>query len=166
LELTPLEIEKASSDVCQKIQKFPEYQNAKMIAIYSPIYQEISPLELLNDSSKRFCFPKIIDFGDAEIEFFEAGTHFASGTYDIQEPTGKYVSKSEIDIIIVPGLVFSKSGYRIGYGKGFYDHFLMDYVGTSIGILYDFQLLDEIPNAELDVALKILVTNKEVLCIT
>lgn len=165
LKLSKSFVEEASQDVCMQVRQLKEYQSAKVIAIYSPIYQEVSPLGLLADSSKLFCFPKIMDFAGTEMEFFESGSHFVSGTYDILEPTGKFISKSQIDVIIVPGLVFSKEGYRIGYGKGFYDRYLADFSGITIGILYDFQLQDQIPFTETDTPLHILVTNKEVLCI-
>jgi 5-formyltetrahydrofolate cyclo-ligase len=54
-------------------------------------------------------------------------TDFKKNKYDIAEPVnGTLVSAADIDMIFVPLLVFDRQGYRIGYGKGFYDRFLPD----------------------------------------
>lgn len=52
-------------------------------------------------------------------------TDFKKNKYGIAEPVnGTFINATELDMIFVPLLVFDKSGYRVGYGKGFYDRFL------------------------------------------
>lgn len=61
-------------------------------------------------------------------------------------------------VCIVPALAYDKEGYRIGYGKGFYDRFLRDFTGVSVGVAYDGFVLDSLPREEHDVPLDIIIT--------
>ncbi|MGO2109309.1 MAG: 5-formyltetrahydrofolate cyclo-ligase, partial [Staphylococcus equorum] len=49
---------------------------------------------------------------------------------------------NQLDLLIVPGVVFNHSGYRIGYGGGYFDKFLSQNTQPTISLLYDFQLGD------------------------
>lgn len=51
--------------------------------------------------------------------------------------------KTKLDTLLVPGLAFSKTHYRIGYGGGFYDRFLKGFAGTSIAVATPVQLFAE-----------------------
>ncbi|MFT3933399.1 MAG: 5-formyltetrahydrofolate cyclo-ligase [Chitinophagaceae bacterium] len=54
-------------------------------------------------------------------------TDFTLNSYGIAEPTnGQDIAASDIDLILVPLLAFDTNGYRLGYGKGFYDRFLSE----------------------------------------
>ena len=92
------------------------------------------------------------------------------GNFNIKEPIINENNKCiEIDTVITPGIVFDRFGYRIGYGKGFYDKFLNQFSKKniiSIGLGYDFQLIsDLITHEPHDVKLDALITNREILCI-
>ncbi len=66
-------------------------------------------------------------------------------------------------VCIVPGFVYSLKGQRIGYGKGYYDKFLAHFKCFKIGICYDFNLKRNIPNNLFDVAVNLMVTEKNVI---
>ena len=74
-------------------------------------------------------------------------------------PNGEAVSP-QFDIILVPGIAFDRDGNRMGFGKGFYDRFLMEGSGIKIGICYEFQLVDQIPISENDVPVDIVITEE------
>lgn len=159
------EVIETSKTICTFIRQMPEYLHAKTIAIYYPINKEIQLLALMSDLDKRFCFPKIIHFADASMDFFEAGNEFKDSIFGMKEPTGRYVERDEIDLFLVPGLAFSKQGYRLGYGKGFYDHYLKGIDKPKIGVAFDFQILDEIPFHDEDQKMTSLVSEKGTSCI-
>ena len=52
---------------------------------------------------------------------------------------------SQIDLIHVPGLVFTTEGYRIGYGGGYYDRYLEHFSGHTLSTTYPCQIQDFIP---------------------
>ena len=69
------------------------------------------------------------------------------------------IYKGKIDLIIVPGVGFDQNNNRLGYGKGFYDHFLKNKNIFKIGICFKEQLLDEIPVNEYDIKMDLIITN-------
>lgn len=75
--------------------------------------------------------------------------------YDAQNETGGAVC-------FVPGLVYDRAGFRLGYGKGFYDRYLSAFSGCTIGVVYSDYILPEVPRGRFDVSVDILLTEKGV----
>lgn len=72
------------------------------------------------------CYPRA-DFATNQMEAFADNGHLVweETPYGIEQPlTGDRVLPQQIDIVLVPLLAFDQKGYRIGYGKGFYDRYL------------------------------------------
>lgn len=66
-------------------------------------------------------------------------------------------------LILIPGLVFSKAGDRLGRGKGFYDKYLEHYRGIKIGVCFGAQIVKTIPTEQHDVALDYIVTEEKII---
>ena len=82
-----------------------------------------------------------------------------SGAYGIPEPKpdAPVVSASEIDLILVPGLAFDRTGRRLGRGKGCYDRFLADFHGKTMGICG--QLMPVVPVEQHDITMDAVATD-------
>ena len=84
--------------------------------------------------------------------------------YGIPEPPEEnecYVPSPFLnDICIVPAVCFDRHGYRIGYGKGYYDRFLAGFGGTSVGFTLDCLLKDAVPRGRYDRAVDMIITEK------
>lgn len=64
--------------------------------------------------------------------------------FGILEPeNGIAVTKDQIDLVIVPGLGFTKKGVRLGFGGGYYDRFLADYQGRTVTLAFEAQMFKE-----------------------
>ncbi len=88
------------------------------------------------------------------------------GFYNILTPKKEFireVSPSLVDFVIVPGLVFSKDGYRVGYGGGYYDRFLNNLDVLKVGVCFHMQLQDEVPVGKYDIPVDIIITEEEVI---
>ena len=90
-----------------------------------------------------------------------------TGAYGILEPPEDApVYEPEKDtgaaVCFVPGLVYDKAGYRLGYGKGFYDRYLSAFSGCTIGVVYSDYILPVVPRGRFDVSVDILLTEKGV----
>ena len=82
------------------------------------------------------------------------GARLLRGPYGIWEPAIKRsVSLRSIDLVIVPGVAFTKDGKRLGRGKGYYDRFLsrLSEHAATIGLGFDFQVLADLPANAMDV---------------
>jgi 5,10-methenyltetrahydrofolate synthetase len=68
-------------------------------------------------------------------------TTYQTTKFGVEEPVSQdYVSKDEIDLLIVPGIIFTSEGYRIGFGGGFYDRYLSDFAGKTCSLVFSEQL--------------------------
>ncbi len=95
----------------------------------------------------------------------DAETSFVKNEFNIYEPEeGTRVDAAEISMVLVPLLAFDKKGYRVGYGKGYYDKFLAGCSKDCIkaGFSY-FEPVDEIADkADFDVPLNLCITPQTV----
>lgn len=76
--------------------------------------------------------------------------------YQLLEPNPDQTSpieRNDIDLLIVPGLVFDHEHYRIGHGGGYYDRFLENYSGTTLSLVWTEQLVETIPVQSFDIAI-------------
>lgn len=98
-----------------------------------------------------------------EMKFYEYRKHdtLENKWTDILEPIPektKYVPANKHDLIVVPGLLFSRSGFRIGYGGGFYDRYLRHYHGTALSLAADFQLKQDLEIEPHDQQVNVIIT--------
>ena len=130
-------------------------------------YNEID-LSIIEDYCKwknpacTFCYPVINDsFKEMEAMIANADQSFTENKYGIPEPFGgETILKNELDMVFVPLLAFDKLGYRLGYGKGYYDRFLVNCKQDVLKIGFSFfeALADPMINDDFDVPLDVCVT--------
>jgi 5-formyltetrahydrofolate cyclo-ligase len=98
-----------------------------------------------------------------------------SGSYNILEPpeTNRDFRDLQADVLagkkgqslsvcVIPCLAYDPEGYRMGYGKGYYDRFLPTFEGTKIGLCYSGFKSDRLPKGKYDVKLDVVITEKGV----
>lgn len=101
-------------------------------------------------SSRELHFYCLTSFGQLE-----------TGYFNLQEPLTdqtERVDAKDIDLLIVPGLLFTPSGYRIGFGGGFFDRFLVDFPNQTLSLAHTNQLVDSFPIEPHDVPVDYIVT--------
>lgn len=164
-------IEEASKKACKIISSTPIFTHASTVLMYFPINNEISPLFLLEialSQGKKVAFP-VCDHQNNTLIFREIQglDELTRSKFGLLEPlpTCKEIEMDENTLCLVPALAFSRNGSRIGYGKGFYDKFLKDFKGISLGISYSQLLFDKIPSENHDVPVNMIVTEREVIII-
>ncbi|MBQ3642051.1 5-formyltetrahydrofolate cyclo-ligase [bacterium] len=118
-----LNIDEISAKVKAVLFSCREYQNAKNILCYYSFGNEICTTDYFDDISKTWYLPKVC--GDDLLICKYDKNKLKANKYGILEPTCKEIDDfSIIDLIIIPALCVDRTGYRIGYGKGYYDRFL------------------------------------------
>lgn len=153
--LNPQEIVRRSALLCQRVLCSPDYQAACSIYGYFPFHQEVDILPLLNRAladGKQVALPKCIG-PEMRFVFVSDLTRVQYTARGVPEPADNApVARDTSALVIVPGLVFDRRGYRIGYGGGYYDRFLVKEPNhPTIALCYDFQLLDRLEPDPYDV---------------
>ena len=153
-----------SAQIVSNVENLEEFKQARRVMLYYPIHHEANLIELCNKyaDEKEFFLP-VTHRHSIEMRRYTYGDKLHRGSLGIPEPSGKKY-KGDVDLIIVPGLVFDHSGNRLGRGGGFYDRFLRHYDSVpQVGVGYDFQLSDTIlPTGIFDRRVSIVVTEKHV----
>lgn len=90
------------------------------------------------------------------------------GSYNIREPKpdcSPTINVKDLDVVIVPAVAYDKNCYRLGYGGGFYDRFLVNLRpdAKTIGIAFDLQIFDEVPREPHDAQLDFIITESQIL---
>lgn len=105
-----------------------------------------------NPTLRTMDFYEILSFSQLETVYMDLKEPIPSETV--------YVSPEEIDMVIVPGIVFDHKGYRIGYGGGYYDRYLSGYKGRLVSLAFHLQLVDELPYEAHDIPVDVIITEK------
>ena len=144
------------------------YINSEVLLLYSSSGSEVSTegifLKALEDK-KKLAFPVCLN-SDGLMEFYIVRDEkdLSEGMYGIKEPLShceKFCGGKGV-VCVVPALAFDESGYRIGYGKGYYDRFLEGFKGISVGLCYDVMVEQELPTDNYDKKVNCLITDKKI----
>lgn len=144
------------------------YRKARVVHSYvgvkaNEVRTERILLETLR-SGRRLVVPRIAG-DDLEHREIRSLSELRAAAFGLLEPSASApsVDPAEIDVVVVPGVAFDRSGGRLGLGKGFYDRFLAVTRGVKAGLLYSLQVVDEVPMGEADVRVDVLVTEHGVI---
>jgi len=154
--LSKEEIIKKSKIIKERLFSSEEYKNSKTIMFYVSFGSEVDTIDMIKESLKNkiVCVPAIKDNKIIPSIINDIKELNKKNRYGILEPYKiNKIKKQDIDLVIVPGIVFDKNNHRIGYGKGYYDDFLKDFKGKTIGLAFSLQILEIIPKDEWDVKL-------------
>jgi 5-formyltetrahydrofolate cyclo-ligase len=147
-----------------------EYREARVVASYVSKEDEVQTREMIQrmlSEGKRVAVP-LVDAPSRALMFFEIGRleDLSPGRFGILEPSPERapVPLADCDLVLVPLVAWDDRGYRIGYGKGYFDRALADRGSPfSVGLALESQRVDEIPAGPSDVPLDMVVTEERVL---
>ncbi|MCI5774795.1 MAG: 5-formyltetrahydrofolate cyclo-ligase [Erysipelotrichaceae bacterium] len=118
--------------------------DARYIGIYASFNDEVDTSLIFQTFKDKCCFPKV---EDTTMSFYKIDdlAQLQVGRYGILEPVlpREAIASSLLDVIIIPCIAINKKGYRLGYGKGYYDRYLQGYSGIKIALVYHELVIDE-----------------------
>lgn len=171
-KLSHEEIMIKSRAIRDKLFSLKKYQKSNFIFSFISFKDEVNTHDIIRQSlsvGKRVGVPitipkerkllvsEILDF-DNELEI---------GYYNILSPKKGYireVSPNLIDLVLVPGLIFTPTGYRIGYGGGYYDRFFSENKEIfKIGLCYEMQIAPEVPRGKYDIPVDYIITEERII---
>jgi len=152
----------ASKAICTHLAAWEVFQAAKVVLTYMPIRGEVDLCTLLaNFPEKRWLLPRIFPGEIGRMNFHPYDPdNLILHPFGMAEPAAHLpqVPASEIQLVLAPGLAFDRSGWRLGYGGGYFDRFLMEFKGVCVGVVFESLLLNAIPHGEYDIPMNWIVT--------
>lgn len=155
---------KLSSNLFSFLQKFQVIQEKLLVGAFAPMSGEpVWNLGINSGSQIVFAFPfKDQDgemvFAKAKLEDLVVSTEFGSKILVPKNKTEKVIP----EILLIPGLAFSKAGERLGRGKGYFDRYLENYSGLKVGVCFEFQVKSIVPTDDHDKKCDWLITDKNI----
>lgn len=140
-------LKKMSIQLNVKLLTCPEFQNAKIVMLYYPLWDEVDTRSMIKKSlemGKRVILPTVVGDDIVPVEV-TTETEWVKGPFDIMEPVAAPY-EGTFDFILVPGVAFDHAMNRLGRGKGYYDRFLSQHPDSyRLGVCFNFQIVQEVP---------------------
>lgn len=159
-----------SETLVTRLKAEKAYQDAEVIGVTISRYPEVNTKPLIEaawKAGKKVAIPKCLPTTkEMDFRIFTSYKELETVYQDLLEPIVEEttaVLKEEIDLLIVPGVVYSKAGYRIGFGGGYYDRFMTNYVGRTISLAFNEQLNENVFRESHDIPVQTIITDKEVI---
>jgi 5-formyltetrahydrofolate cyclo-ligase len=151
----------ASAYALSRLEDTEIFATSNNILLYNSLPDELSTTQFLDKwhRLKNIYLPRV-NGDDLEILRYNP-SEMHKGSFNIEEPNGDCLCDiNNIELIVVPGVAFDYKCNRVGRGKGYYDRLLSHNHAVTIGIAYDFQVIDEIDVDPHDVPLDMVITDK------
>ena len=160
-DATSAELRGISSErIHENIKQISSFTNSQNIACYFPIGSEVDTHVIMLDilkHDKNLLLPRIVS-DNLEFYIIPNLEKLEKGSFEIMEPKNSCKKAEKIDCVLIPTVGVSKSGIRLGYGKGYYDRFLSLIDAVKISLTYSKQIVKSIPNESHDVKIDWIVT--------
>lgn len=161
--------EEKSHIIFSKLQSLDIWKKAKIIHTYVSFRSEVDTRFIiyhsLVDGKKVLC--PITNGEDLLFGEIKSFNDLVKGPYGILEPSKPInLDPERIDIIIVPGISFDLKGFRLGYGKGFYDRFIKNLRNPiKIGLAFDQLIRESLLSDENDARVNMIISEKRIIYI-
>ncbi len=154
--------------ICTTFLSLATYRYSSILLMYSPKGSEVNVMPIAKkalEDGKKVAFPRCIPGShDMEYHFITSLEQLVKGTYGLLEPSADLPKYDRNDntpsACVIPAIVYDKAGYRIGYGKGYYDRYLGSFSGSKVGMVYSECITDKLPRGRFDLMVDFMVTEK------
>lgn len=158
----------ASLTIADRVAALPEAGDARSAMVFWTFGSEVDTAPLIERmvaADRTVALPRI-EGSEIVPVAFAPGDPTTETSFGAREPAGENVlDPAELDLVIVPGVAFDRSGNRVGYGAGYYDRFLRR-VRTgvpAVAIAFALQVVPEVPAGRTDRPVDAIVTEAEVI---
>ena len=152
--------------ILQRLSRFTVFKDCPEFFTYITHRGEVDTDLLIKKyfGKKKILVPKMKGDGICLYELCEL-ENFKSGKFGVREPAVCVPRRNfrKISCALIPGIAFDKKGHRIGFGGGHFDRLLKKMHTTTIGLAYEFQIIDKVSARGYDVPVDFIVTEKRVL---
>lgn len=143
------------------------FESSEKIFIYVGFGSEITTETFIKKwiNKKQIFVPKI-ENGKMNLIRLKSWDELAPGHFGVLEPTSSDYYEGKIDLVVTPSILFDNNGYRLGYGKGYYDkYFSSREYDISVGLSYHKLLQDNVPKEDHDIKVDVIITEEKIFII-
>ena len=169
--MTPEQRIAASASACHRLVALEPFVHATTVMLYMPLANEVdvtaAALRCFR-AGQTVCVPKVNwdrkDMHSVEVTSLDDRV-LDCDEHGVRSPRdGRIILPDSIDVVVVPALAYDPQGNRLGRGGGYYDRFLSKLRPrvTTIGLVFDQQIVDQVPKNQCDMAVDIVVTDRRV----
>ncbi len=155
------------SEIQSRFLTLRQYSFCDTVFTYVSKDIEVDTLAIIRAAwanGKRVAVPRCIkDTREMDFYYIESMDDLEEGSFGVLEPIEEKCEKVtdfSKGLCIVPGLSFDAEGYRLGYGKGYYDRFLSRFGGETVGLCYSNCIKWKLPHGRYDRAVDMIVTDR------
>jgi 5-formyltetrahydrofolate cyclo-ligase len=161
-------LQEAARLIAEQLWVMPEFSAASSVLLYAALPGEVPTGEIAHEARRRgiaVVYPRCLDAGQLSLHHVGQESALMAGSrFGILEPAPDcpIVSPADIDVALIPGLAWSRSGHRLGRGAGYFDRLLgsRDWRGFRCGVFLSLQEMEELPVDRWDVPLDAIVTER------
>ena len=151
----------------ERFLALPEVTAARTVLLYSSMGAEPDTgalLEELTARGKRVALPRCLPERRMETRQYLPEIPLIRHKFGMMEPGEKHpiIEKEEIDLILVPAQTYDAHGMRLGKGGGYYDRYLSDFSGWTVGLCRDVLLQEQVPAEVHDLPVELVLTETQV----
>ncbi len=164
--LDPKEKIVMDSMVAQNVRRLYQYRSAKTVMVYVSTSIEVDTFKIIENAfrdGKRVAVPRCIpQTRQMEFHYINSVDDLAPGSFSVLEPPVDFpvVTDFSSALMLVPGFMFDYFGYRLGYGKGYYDRYMSRFSGSAVGMCYSDELKRYMYHGRYDRAVDTVVSEK------
>lgn len=166
LSMNPRRKAKMDKNILKRVISLREYSKEDTLFTYVSKPIEVDTLKIIEKAlkdSKKVAVPKCITTTRGmDFYYINSLDDLEIGTFGVLEPIESKCEKvTDLNhgLCIVPGFSFDRFGYRLGYGMGYYDRFLSNFKGSTVGLCYYNCMKKELPHGYYDKPVDIMVTD-------
>ncbi|CCV63685.1 5-formyltetrahydrofolate cyclo-ligase [Alteracholeplasma palmae J233] len=139
---------KSAKKVIDSITNDSNFKSSNYVGLYMPIAGEIDLTSLIEMyPEKIYAFPKMVNKKIVYYKYNEK-TDFELSNFNVPEIKAGENITDKLDYILVPAIALNKEGYRVGFGKGYFDMFFKEHTKCiRVGITYEFSIKEFIPES-------------------
>lgn len=160
-----------SLEISRRLCALKEFEKSGNVMFYLSLEKEVQTEKMIEYSFQagKAVYVPVVDKAARSLEVVELpglDIQFEIGAFGIREPVKslrKTVPRTRVDFVVTPGLAFDFEGGRIGFGEGYYDQLLKELPpsATRVGVVFDFQVVDSVPQLENDERVHFIITEKK-----
>jgi 5-formyltetrahydrofolate cyclo-ligase len=169
----PLPVRKIKdAAIAERLFASDKFASARAVMLYASFRSEVSTEAIILktlEAGKKVVLPRV-NSEESSLALYEIKTldDLTPGYMGIPEPEAReesHVGIESVELVVVPGAAFDQRGYRLGYGKGYYDKLLANESTRPalVALAYEEQLVDEVPAEAHDVKMDAVITDRRII---